>query len=275
MIVSYVIPVYNMEKYVGLAIRSVLAQYCNDDLKIELVIVNDGSIDSSLNVIHNIVDKITKDRFIVNIINFEHNKGAGTAVYEGFKAATGDYICFLSSDDCIINPLKTYDQIMHMIHTNSDLSYCSKYMTGTDFTSSVKIKASFIYTYDILNKLILHNNYLTYFFLNFKNPINSSTIMIKRSALETYGLWDPLLKSDCDGELLLRYSLNGAKITEFTNNYIGVDDIFYRLHPNQLSNDNTVMNEYIMANRNKYKKIVLEGNYPIWLKLLVKLFVKV
>lgn len=270
MLISYIIPVYNMEQYIRSSMRSIMFQECDDD--IELIIVNDGSTDNSISIIKLTSNEISKYIKNITIIDLPINKGAGNALYEGFKAAKGDYICYLSADD-ILFPYKTQYQLKCMIESNADLSYCKLTCVGKDTTNITTIKSSFIFNYSIFNSIILSNNYLTYFFLNFKNPINSSTLMIKRTAFEKYGNWDKLLKSDCDGELLLRYSLYGAKIVEYKGVY-PFPDLYYRLHPLQLSNDHKVMNEYMISNRNKYKKIVLEGNYPLWLKLLVR-FIKV
>ena len=278
MLVSYVIPVYNMEKYIRQCINSVVFQKMPEGSYIEIVIVNDGSTDNSMEEIQTVFyDRFnkpeTKSIIGYKILDFKINRGAGNALYEGFKIADGDYICFLSADDALIDTYKTYNQISHMIENGSDLSYCNLYVSGISFEKPILIKSSFIFKFDYFNKFILFNNYLTYFMLNFKNPINSSTFMIKKQAINHYGTWDQNLKADCDGDILLRYSLYGAKITEME---CAKPAIYYRTHEGQVSNNSMLMTETMLYNRIKYRNYVLSKNYfPLWLRLITKLFVRV
>lgn len=275
MLVSYVIPVYNMENYIRQCITSVFLQILPHGVELEIIVVNDASTDTSMHQI----TKVFEDRFGqkyfnhvtgYKILDLKANHGAGNALYEGFKLASGDYICYLSADDILHNHFKTMGQLRSMERNNSDLSYCDSYIIGEDINHVNDIRSSFIYSYKNVNKVILSNNLLTYFFLNLKNPINSSTFMIKSQSIEKYGNWDPTLKGDCDGDILLRWSLHGAKISEVRCD----KSIFYRLHENQLSNNPSLMSETMLYNRKKYAIEVLSGNYPIWIKLLVKLFVR-
>ena len=87
---SVIIPLYNCELYIRQAIDSVLSQ---TDVDIELIIVNDGSTDKSLDVVSQYGDSIR-----VSTIN---NSGASACRNIGIKIATGDYIMFLDADDFI------------------------------------------------------------------------------------------------------------------------------------------------------------------------------
>lgn len=93
--VSVIIPVYNMEKYVGECLDSVLRQSLTD---IELVIINDGSKDNSLQIVR---EYQKRDNRIV-VIDKE-NAGVGAARNDGIKAAMGDYITFMDPDDLYAN----------------------------------------------------------------------------------------------------------------------------------------------------------------------------
>jgi len=276
MLVSYVIPVYNMENYIVECIDSIFFQTMSEDNYIEIIIVNDGSTDKSMEKIQcGIKDKFNKSNFKsvtgYKILDLKNNTGAGNALFEGFNIADGDYICFLSADDMLVDRFKTQNQLNHMIKYQSDLSYCNLCMVG-DFNKMDIIKSSFIFNFDYFNKFILSNNYLIYIMLNLKNPINSSTFMIKRQAINNYGSWDNMLKANCDGDILFKYSLSGAKITEADCENPA---IYYRTHDNQVSNNSSLMMESISHNRMKYKNWVLShSNYPMWLKLLVWLTVK-
>ena len=106
--VSVVIPAYNVEKYIGRAIDSVLAQTRRPD---EIIIVDDGSTDSTAEVIKSYGSKV---RFIR-----QENGGASVARNTGIEAATGQWIAFLDADDEWL-PEKLQLQIEHLMR-NPDL----------------------------------------------------------------------------------------------------------------------------------------------------------
>lgn len=95
MILSIVIPVYNVEKYIEKCLFSCLSQ----DLPFndyEIIVVNDGSLDNSRNLIQGIKDRYDN----ISIIDQE-NKGLSEARNTGFKKAKGKYVWFVDSDDWI------------------------------------------------------------------------------------------------------------------------------------------------------------------------------
>ena len=90
-LVSIIIPVYNVEKYVEQCILSLLNQtYSN----IEIIAVNDGSKDESP---QKILDLAKKDKRI-KLLNQE-NKGVSAARNNGLNSANGDFIIFVDADD--------------------------------------------------------------------------------------------------------------------------------------------------------------------------------
>lgn len=89
--VSIIIPVYNVEKYLEQCLDSAVNQTLKD---IEIIIVNDGSTDSS----YEIVDKYKGENIVV--ID-QINKGSAGARNSGLRVAKGEYIYFLDSDDYI------------------------------------------------------------------------------------------------------------------------------------------------------------------------------
>ena len=91
--VSIIIPVYNVEKY----LRECLDSALNQTLKeIEIICVNDGSTDSSVDILKEYSLKDSR----VKIIS-KKNSGYGNTMNVGIKAAHGEYINFLESDDLI------------------------------------------------------------------------------------------------------------------------------------------------------------------------------
>lgn len=92
---SIIMPVYNVEKYVKKSIESVFEQTYNN---YQLIIVNDGSTDSSAEIIRNTI-KNKKNVIFVE----KKNGGLSDARNYGLKYADGDYIWFIDSDDYIRN----------------------------------------------------------------------------------------------------------------------------------------------------------------------------
>ena len=108
--VSVVIPNYNYAKYVGAAINSVLAQtYSN----CEIIVVNNGSTDHSMQVLEAFGDKIV-------LINQE-NLGQSGARNSGLRKASGDFIAFLDADDTW-HPEKLEKQLK-LINSKVELVY--------------------------------------------------------------------------------------------------------------------------------------------------------
>ncbi len=92
--VSVIIPAYNAETYLEECLNSVLNQTHKD---IELVVVNDGSVDGT----KNILDEYASIYSNIQVIHTE-NGGVSRARNIGLSHATGDYIMFLDSDDLLV-----------------------------------------------------------------------------------------------------------------------------------------------------------------------------
>ena len=88
---SIIVPIYNVEKYLNEAIDSVLQQ---DFYNYELILVNDGSTDSSGDIAYQYNKKYPHIQFIS-----QPNGGLSAARNTGMKLAKGDYLMFLDSDD--------------------------------------------------------------------------------------------------------------------------------------------------------------------------------
>ena len=91
--VSIVLPVYNVEKYLHKSLQSILSQSFQD---IEVIAVNDGSTDSSGEILSEYAQKDSR----LHVIK-QANAGLGAARNRGMKEATGTYLFFVDSDDYI------------------------------------------------------------------------------------------------------------------------------------------------------------------------------
>jgi glycosyltransferase involved in cell wall biosynthesis len=96
MMLSIVIPMYNVAKYIQSCIDSVYNIGLNT-LEFEIILIDDGSPDDSLLI----AKKITSDKENVTIIS-QDNKGLGGARNTGIDNAKGEYIVFLDSDDILL-----------------------------------------------------------------------------------------------------------------------------------------------------------------------------
>lgn len=165
---TVVMPLYNHEQYVGMAIDSVLAQSFED---FELVICNDGSTDRS----GQIAASYTDPR--VRVIN-KPNGGTATALNACLMQSRGQFICWLSSDDIFApHKLATHHQ-HHQLHPESKLSltpYGVMNMEGADRISAPQTTPS-------------QNSRLLQFL--YGNYISGLSICAHRSLFELYGVFD-------------------------------------------------------------------------------------
>ena len=96
-LVSIVIPVYNVEKYLDRCVRSVVRQTYDN---LEILLIDDGSPDNCPQMCDAWAQIDTRIRVI-----HKQNAGLGMARNTGIENATGKYICFFDSDDYIIGDI--------------------------------------------------------------------------------------------------------------------------------------------------------------------------
>lgn len=96
MFISFIIPLYNCEKYISRCIGSILASNLSSD-DYEIIIVNDGSKDNG----PNIVKEYSEKHSCIKLLS-QKNKGASAARNLALNEAQGDYIWFVDGDDAII-----------------------------------------------------------------------------------------------------------------------------------------------------------------------------
>lgn len=95
MLLSIVIPVYNVEKYIAATLDSVFSQQV-DENEYEIIVVNDGTPDNSMSI----VESYSVEHSNLKIVNQE-NQGLSGARNAGLSEAKGDYVWFVDSDDRI------------------------------------------------------------------------------------------------------------------------------------------------------------------------------
>lgn len=121
--VSVIIPVFNAEKYLERCVESVIRQTYKN---IEVILVNDGSTDGSLEVCEKL-----KKQYPQLIIIDKPNGGSSSARNAGIKASHGEYIAFLDSDDWVSSDC--YEYMLNLAVSNdADLSDVMVYQVKSE-----------------------------------------------------------------------------------------------------------------------------------------------
>jgi glycosyltransferase involved in cell wall biosynthesis len=116
--ISVIIPTYNHEKYITETINSVLNQSCQD---FEIIIINDGSTDSTEQRILSIHDQ--RIQYVS-----QKNSGAHSAINKGISQSRGDYISILNSDDIYLP--KRLETCLNFLENNTNYSVVMSTVEG-------------------------------------------------------------------------------------------------------------------------------------------------
>lgn len=98
--ISFIVPVYNGEKYIERCLKSIINNTKGD---YEIIVVNDGSTDNTLEII-----KKVKGEFCFVEVYSQKNSGVSSARELGIKSAKGNWIVFVDADDYIASDLVSY-----------------------------------------------------------------------------------------------------------------------------------------------------------------------
>jgi glycosyltransferase involved in cell wall biosynthesis len=189
---SIVIPVHNKEKYIKRTLKSVLGQsYVN----FEVILVNDGSTDSSGEICDNFA--LTDSR--IKVIH-QTNGGVSNARNTGIEAASSDLIAFIDADD-IWDPI-FLEQMSGLIKhfPNVDI-YSAKYATIKD--GNINIGKDFFpgdenfILFDLIEECAEKVRF----------PIHSSSVIIRKHAIEKVGYFDERIVFFEDYDLFVRIAL--------------------------------------------------------------------
>lgn len=211
-LVSVVIPTYNQASYLPEAIDSVLAQTY---APIELIVVDDGSTDDTPAVISRYGPRITAIR--------QANRGAANALNVGLKSASGELICWLSSDDAFLP-----DKVTRQVAALADHPAAGLCCTGWE---TIDAEGRTLRQYPTLDWI--HPDPVVAIF--WRNPINGTTAMIPRAVFDEVGYFNEKLPADVDGDMWLRIADQREIIT--------VPEILarYRIHAAAQSRDLSLM----------------------------------
>ena len=237
--VTIIIPVYNVENYIERCLDSVINQTMED---IQIIVVNDGSTDSSKEKIKKYQDKI--------IYLEKENGGLSSSRNFGLKYATGEYIAFLDSDDYVQK--ETYGKIYELAKKeNSDMVQC-----GFIWEYPKKKKKAIVEVCKNKNELMV------------KGRVEAWNKLIKRKIIEEHNIQFPegLIYEDMEFFFKLIPYLNKVS-------YIDEDFIHYVQRNNSIANTQNektkdifiilenIINYYKEKNIYENFKTELEYNY--------------
>jgi glycosyltransferase involved in cell wall biosynthesis len=184
--VSVIIPVYNRRKTIIRAVQSVLAQsYSN----IEVIIIDDGSTDGSIDLLKS---NFSDDR--LKYYSNDHNLGAAKSRNNGINVSSGDYIAFQDSDDEWYKD-KLIKQIACLKTDNSDAVYCRYVRCDGEKRTIVPAMSHGI---EMLTGEGLKS------FLQSANAIGTPTLVINKNSMCSLGGFDESLSQMEDYDLAIR-----------------------------------------------------------------------
>lgn len=223
--VSVIIPVYNVEKYLEECLDSV----CNQTLtNIEIICVNDGSTDNSLDILKEYAKK--DDR--IKIIS-QSNQGLSASRNNGLRRASGKYVYFIDSDDYI--DLTCLEKLVGNAVSNDSDVVLFKFQNVDDYKNLHKRNVDF--TIDDIFGEIDYNNF-TFTYHDVRRHVMNSAFsaclkLYRKEFIGSFEFPEGLLFEDVFVHVVVM--LNAKKISfvpEFLYNY--------RSNPNSISNSNEI-----------------------------------
>lgn len=225
--VSVIIPMHNSSKYILECVDSVINQTYKN---LEIILIDDKSTDDTLKKVLSVNDKRIK------LIKFKKNEGAAKARNKGIEEATGDYICFLDSDDYWVK-----EKIEKQVDFIKDKAFIySKYLyLRNGKTHVANVPKSLTYNQLLRNSAIFTSTVM----LNMKYLNKKDIYMPDIKMGQDYGCWYKVLKK--------------------VNIAYGMDEVFsvYRVGNKSLSSNKfkamkRTWNLYKMENLPFYKRVI-------------------
>lgn len=173
-LISIIVPVFNVEKYLSVCLDSLIGQtYSN----IEILCVNDGSQDHSIDILEEYAQKDSR----IKIISQE-NRGISAARNAGLAHASGDYVMFVDSDDWI-----DLDTCEKALQENADVVFWSYFREYAEYNLETQLYGNQIIRWDAGTITQLHRRMVGLSGQELSNPAQTDSLIT---------LWGKLYKSD-------------------------------------------------------------------------------
>lgn len=168
--ISVIIPVYQVEKHLRRCLDSVITQTFSD---LEIILVNDGSTDSSGKICDEYAEKDSRIKVI-----HQENQGLSAARNAGLKIANGDFIGFVDSDD-YIEPAMFENLYQAAIENKADIAICNFHKVDdsnkTELYSNLKAWSGsskyFVQKDGIRDNYVWHKLFRKYLFDSIRFPV--------------------------------------------------------------------------------------------------------
>lgn len=217
-LISVVMPAYNASAYIGEAIRSVLHQTWE---KWELIIVDDGSTDNTLQIACACADKDGR----IQVYQQDH-KGGCAARNEALKHISGDYVLFLDADDLLDKDklIAHMRVIIGQNYSSEELTFgtCIRLLTSGEYVPSSMENLCRDYQPAIDAQVEIWAEHF--------NSFPYSSYLIPKSLIQKVGNWDERLWRSQDSEYMARV-LSEASVLRFVPEAV----FYYRQVPNSVS----------------------------------------
>jgi glycosyltransferase involved in cell wall biosynthesis len=246
--VSYIMTTYNNDKTIKESLNSI--NVFNPDLSFEIVVVNDGSTDQTLEILENF-------EFVVpfQIINLEKNIGRPRAANLAISKSEGQYIAILDADDLEIG--ERLSQSTNFLNVNKDIDLVAgQYYRFGEWGFDTEISS-----------LPTNHEEISRMLAKFRNPIAHSSCMYRKSWVEKIGGYNPDFSRCQDLDLFLR-GFNGRNFHVFSDAFMmyRVDRRFigYSYYMNEeiwrkyvINSHTKKSNSHISLNRSQRRKMRL------------------
>lgn len=232
--VSVIIPNYNYINYLKASITSVLSQ---DYPNVEIIVVDDGSTDGSVEYLSSLEDKI--------VLLIQPNSGQSCARNFGLLQSTGEFICFLDADD-YWKETKISKQLDLLINENVDLVYSGVNLVTEDGAKIIEtLKPEYagdcarIYQRNPARGIIL---------------LGSSNAIFRKSLIHKSGLFDINISVSSDWDFFRRYCDYGRVA------FLSEALINYRQHQDNMSKRSDA---FVADTIHCMKKLLLDHKYTL------------
>ena len=170
-LLSIVIPAYNVEKYIE---RCLISLTKDEEVlkKVELIVVNDGGVDKTLEIAKRYENKFQTSIIVID----KENGGHGSTINAGLKVATGKYFRVIDSDDWVnvddfpkfVKELKSIDADVVLTNYSKEFVYNG---TSEFFSYNPEIEYNKVYNFDDFNISLLKDDYFFMATTTFKTEV--------------------------------------------------------------------------------------------------------
>ncbi|MFZ0932110.1 MAG: glycosyltransferase [Syntrophobacteraceae bacterium] len=218
---SIIIPTYNQCGFLRKCVDSALSQTFKD---LEVIVVDDGSTDDT--------PRVAGEFGLNNNFKYirQENTGVGAARNRGIDESTGEYLCFLDSDD-FYHPDKVEHQA-RILYENPEFDFIYCDIVSVDISDQETGEA---YSVGKSREEVSGDIFCSLFLGGYFPP---HTVMVRKAVLEKFGKFDVSLGGHADYELWLRLAAEGCLAC-----YVDRKLAFYRTYSTSMSKDIEHMNK--------------------------------